>query len=91
MKGVTAYHLTGGNGATYIDGTADTAPPTSSNSFIAIQALTATVLDQSDMAAAGETNWTDFDADVTIPAGVTVYGRFRNINLVSGTCLAYHE
>ena len=34
--------------------------------------------------------WTDFDVDVTIPANVSVYGRFTVINLVSGTCLAYH-
>lgn len=79
------------NGATYIDDTSDHAPASPSAHFIAIQALTETVLDQSDMSETNETNWTDFDADVTIPAGVTVYGRFTNINLVSGTCLAYHE
>lgn len=81
----------GENGATYINDTADVSPPASSNHFIAITALTETVLDQSDMAGANETNWVDFDVDVTIPAGVTVYGRFTVISLVSGTCLAYHE
>ena len=86
-----AYALTGGNGATYIDGTADTTPPTQTRHFVAILALTETVLDQSDMAGTNETNWEDFDVDVTIPAGVTVHGRFKVINLVSGTCLAYHE
>jgi hypothetical protein len=91
MAARNSYILTGGNGATYIDGTADTTPPSGVTHFIAIQALTATVLDQSDMAATNETNWEDFDVDVTIPAGSTVFGRFTNINLVSGTCLAYHE
>lgn len=89
---VDNYIQTGGNGSTYIDGTADTAPPTGITKFIAVSALTATVLDTSAMTSAGyTTNITDFDVDITIPAGTTVYGRFTGLTLVSGTCIAYHD
>ena len=82
----TASLLTGLNGATYIDGTGATTPV--GDAFCAIQALTATVLDQSVITQAN-TNWKGFDVVVTIPAGTIVYGRFKTITLVSGTCLAY--
>ena len=74
-------------GADYIDdtsaGTSHTGP------YYALQAVgtAAAVLDQSDMA--GGVNWDNFDADVTIPLGVTVYGKFTQVSLGSGAVLAY--
>ena len=79
--------LTGCCGADYIDdtsaGTSHTGP------YIALQAVGTAdaVLDQSDMD--GGVNWTDFDADVTIPRGVTIYGKFTAVSLGSGAVLAY--
>ena len=87
----TAKLLMGLNGCTYIDGTASTTPPIAGSIFVAVQALTATVLDVSVMDSAGYTHGiTDFDADITIPAGVTIYPQATGLTLVSGTCLAYH-
>lgn len=88
----TAYALTGGNGCTYIDGTAATTPPTGSNTFTAVQALTETVLDISAMNSNSYTSRiTDFDVDITIPAGSIIYPWATGLVLLSGTCLAYHE
>ena len=94
MSDPTSYFITGGNGGTYIDTTANTPAPDANKFFAAIAALTETVLDYSAMDAAGYRT-TDaiagFDSDITIPAGMTIYGRFDGITLVSGTCIAYHD
>ena len=34
-------------------------------------------------------NITDFDADITISAGQTIYGTFESITLASGAVIAY--
>tara|TARA_Y100000817_G_scaffold314959_1_gene316473 strand:- start:20375 stop:20635 length:261 start_codon:yes stop_codon:yes gene_type:complete len=82
-QGHTAYSLTGGQGSVFIN---DTAAHTE-GTFMAIQAV-------GDAAAAinnsGTTsNITDFDANITISAGQTIYGTFESITLASGAVIAY--
>ncbi len=81
-QGATASSLTAVNGGIFIN---DTAAHT--GSFMAVQAV-------GDAAAAinnsGTTsNIDDFDANITISAGQTIYGRFSQITLASGAVIAY--
>lgn len=73
-----------------VDDTSSHAASTTGNTgrvFGAIQALTAATLDQSGMTDA---LLDDFDGDLSIPAGVTVYGRFPTVQLTTGTVIAYY-
>lgn len=62
---------------------------------MAIQAIEQSVLDASEMGSgAGATkdcNLTDFDTDMTLTAGATLYGSFKNCRLVSGKVVAYRR
>ena len=83
-QGATAYSLTAGKGGIFNN---DTAAHT--GDFMAIEAV-------GDAAAAinnsGTTsNITDFDANITISAGQTIYGRFTSITLASGAVIAYNR
>ena len=55
--------------------------------FVAITALTDASVDVGDMADIALT-MTDA-ADFTIPAGLTIYGRFNTFSLNSGSVIAY--
>jgi hypothetical protein len=76
-------------GAEYIDdtsvGTSHTGP------YMALQSVGTVdaVLDQSDMA--GGVNYDDFDADLTIPNGATIFGKFTGVSLASGAIIAYKQ
>ena len=54
--------------------------------FVAIQALEDSVVDVSEC----DMSWIEDVADFTIPAGLTIYGRFTSIELDSGKVLAYY-
>lgn len=92
--GQVDYSLTGGNGGVFIDDTsghvASTATDTSGR-WLAIQAIETSVLDASEMGTSSSyaCNIADFDADMTLTAGATLYGRFENCRLVSGKVVAY--
>ena len=68
-------------GTTYVTGTSAYAGP-----FGAYTALTATVINTA-------TVWDDLSgaavASMPVPAGVTIYGRIRTLQLTSGSGLAY--
>ena len=84
----TAYALTGGNGGILIDDTS--AHTLTEGKYAAITALDGSVvLDASEMSSGS--NWEDFDADLAVPQGVTVYGRFSTVQLTGGTAVAYKE
>jgi uncharacterized protein YcgI (DUF1989 family) len=53
--------------------------------FVAIQALEDAVVDVSEC----DMSFIEDVADFTIPAGLTIYGRFTSIELDSGKVLAY--
>tara|TARA_R110002020_G_scaffold21649_2_gene73565 strand:+ start:728 stop:1009 length:282 start_codon:yes stop_codon:yes gene_type:complete len=69
-------------GSTFID---DTAQHT--GHFVAITAIEDSVVDVSDCTNIADT-MTDA-ADFTIPAGLTIYGRFEVFSLASGKVIAY--
>ena len=54
--------------------------------FVAIQALEDSVVDVSEC----DMCWIEDVADFTLPAGLTIYGRFTSIELDSGKVLAYY-
>ena len=57
--------------------------------FIAITAITDTVTLANATTAS---NYEDFDADIVLAKGVTIFGQFSSITLVgSGVCIAYKE
>tara|TARA_B100001057_G_C22519317_1_gene821192 strand:- start:147 stop:440 length:294 start_codon:yes stop_codon:yes gene_type:complete len=73
----------GGCGAIYIDDT-----DTKTGSFSAI-----TAVGTADAVLAHATSASDitgFDANITIPKGVTIFGNFTAIDLVSGAVIAYN-
>ena len=80
-------------GATYIDDTAGAS--SHPGPFYALQSVGTVdaVLDQSDMETVdgSATNYTHFDADITIPNGSTIFGHFKGVSLGSGTVIAYKE
>ena len=53
--------------------------------YTSITALTEVVLSNSGTAS----KIADFDVDITIPAGVTIFGKFSAIQASSGTLIAY--
>jgi len=67
-------------GVVLIDDTVEHTGP-----YVAITALTNAAVDVSEC----DMSWITDVADFTIPAGVTIYGRFASIELDSGTILAY--
>ena len=54
--------------------------------FVAIQALEDAAVDISEC----DMSWIEDVADFTIPAGLTIYGKFTSIELDSGKVLAYY-
>ena len=67
--------------------------------FVAIAAIEDSVVDASDCTniantmvdcASGTTGASTMGTDFTIPAGLTIYGRFTSIELDSGKVLAYY-
>ena len=82
-QGSTAYSLTAGQGGVLIN---DTAAHTE-GTFMSIQAVgdAAAVISSSGTTS----NITDFDPDITISAGQTIYGTFESITLASGAVIAY--
>jgi uncharacterized protein YcgI (DUF1989 family) len=54
--------------------------------FVAIQALQDAAVDVSEC----DMSWIEDVADFTIPAGLTIYGKFTSIELDSGKVLAYY-
>jgi hypothetical protein len=80
-------------GAKYIDDTA--AASAHAGPFYALQSVGTAdaVLDQSDMETAdgSATNYSSFDADITIPNGATIFGHFKGVSLSSGAVIAYRE
>lgn len=69
-------------GSVFID---DTAQHT--GAFVAITAIEDSVVDVSDCTNIADTM--DDAADFTIPAGLTIYGRFSVFSLASGKVIAY--
>ena len=66
--------------------------------FVAITAIEASVVDASDCTniantmvdgASGTTGASTMATDFTIPAGLTIYGRFEFFSLTSGKVIAY--
>tara|TARA_Y100000593_G_scaffold77832_1_gene144240 strand:- start:509 stop:766 length:258 start_codon:yes stop_codon:yes gene_type:complete len=83
-QGQVAYSLTGGNGSVFINDTSTHTGP-----FMAIQAVNGAqaVINPTST----QSNIDDFDANLTIDSGQTVYGQFANCTLVSGAVLAYYR
>jgi len=81
-QGATASSLTAINGGKFINDTAAHA-----GDFMAIQVVgdAAAVISNSGTTS----NIDDFDADITLSAGQTMYGRFAQITLASGEVVAY--
>ena len=68
--------------------------------FFAITALTESVIDVSECSIGvngdiktrtGPTAMGNVATNITIPKGVTIYGRFKSIELDSGTAIAYSK
>ena len=66
--------------------------------FVAIAAIEDSVVDATDCTniantmvdgASGTTGASTMTTDFTIPAGMTIYGRWTVIDLASGSCIAY--
>ena len=66
--------------------------------FVAIAAIEDSVVDASDCTniantmvdgASGTTGASTMETDFTIPAGMTIYGRFEYFSLASGKVIAY--
>jgi hypothetical protein len=53
--------------------------------FSAFTVIAEAVLDSSEITSKIQ----DLDVDVTVPAGITIFGNFSNLQLVSGTIIAY--
>ena len=83
-------------GAAFISGAAAIAPSVDDQVVVAItciEATTFTTLTPED----GDTCYgtlnglgDDFASDVSVPAGVTIYGRFRNVVLAGGKAVVYY-
>jgi hypothetical protein len=80
-------NLTGAYGGQYASGATTFAAPTSDIHIIAIQALTDTGIGSTS--AAGIGGITAFSS-ATIPAGQSVYGRFRQVVSTSGATIVYY-
>jgi hypothetical protein len=80
-------------GAEYIDDNG--AASTHTGPYYALQSVGTAdaILDQSDMETANGSaiNYDNFDTDITIPNGSTIFGHFIGISLVSGAIIAYKE
>lgn len=90
----TAYSLLGQNGGILINDNSAHLATTEFHDrafYCSIQALTSAVLDASEMGSPSSNTCSieDLDTDLTIPAGTTIYGRFGNCQLTSGTVIAY--
>jgi len=89
------------NGSTYTTASSDAITPTSGNVWIAITILTDTVFDSaSGLVAESATTYINTEGigagaaglvvdSVTFPKGVTIYGRWTEIDVSSGTIVAY--
>jgi len=69
-------------GSIFIDDTGQHTGP-----YVAVTAIEDSVVDVSDCTNIADTM--DDAADFTIPAGLTIYGRFEVFSLVSGKVIAY--
>ena len=83
-QGQVAYALPGGNGGVLINDTATHTGP-----YMAIQAVNGgqAVLNPTSITS----NIEDFDVNLTIDSGQTIYGDFANCTLVSGAVIAYYR
>ena len=87
MASTSEYRGLGLNGGEYIN---DTAVHNNTNGWFAIQATEATVL------AAQASNITNLDDicqpvdNITLAAGMVLYGNFTSIDLTSGAVIAYN-
>ena len=89
------------NGSTYTTASSNAITPTSGNVFVAITMLTDTVFDAaSGLVAESATTYINTEGigagangivvdSVTFPKGVTIYGRWTEIDVNSGTIVAY--
>ena len=89
------------NGSTYTTASSAAITPTSGNVWIAITILTDTVFDSaSGLVAESATTYINTEGigagaagivvdSVTFPKGVTIYGRWTEIDVTSGTIVAY--
>ena len=89
------------NGSTYTTASSDAITPTSGNVFVAITMLSDTVFDSaSGLVAESSTTYVNTEGigagaaglvvdSVTFPKGVTIYGRWTEIDVSSGTIVAY--
>lgn len=93
----------GASGSTYITAAAAEVVAPSPQVYVAIYMLTNTIFTNTGLKQAGQrgpttyigsegigvgTNGTVTDG-VTFPAGVTIYGKWKSIDLASGSCIAY--
>jgi hypothetical protein len=69
----------GGCGSVYVDDAAAHV-----GTFIAIMALEAAVISTATIS-----NIDDFDADITLDAGMTIFGSFSSVTLTSGKVVVY--
>ena len=89
------------NGSTYTTASSAAITPTAGNVWIAITILTDTVFDSaSGLVAESATTYINTEGigagaagivvdSVTFPKGVTIYGRWTEIDVTSGTIVAY--
>jgi len=89
------------NGSTYTTASSSAITPDSGNVFVAITMLTDTVFDSaSGLVAESATAYVNTEGigagsngivvdSVTFPKGVTIYGRWTEIDVNSGTIVAY--
>ena len=89
------------NGSAYSTASSAAITPTSGNVWIAITMLTDTVFDSgSGLVAESATTYVNTEGigagaaglvvdSVTFPKGVTIYGRWTEIDVASGTIIAY--
>ena len=102
MSKVAKNDLTGSiNGSAYSTASSAAITPTSGNVWIAITMLTDTVFDSgSGLVAESATTYVNTEGigagaaglvvdSVTFPKGVTIYGRWTEIDVASGTIVAY--
>ena len=92
-------------GSMIIDGATNTMTPPPGCVFVAITSIVNTTFDASGglvavdsdrfinteaaSSAGGGANGVQMDASNSIPAGMTIYGRWTSINLAGGTIIAY--
>ena len=81
-QGQTAYALTAGNGSKFVDDTSAHA-----GHFWAIEVMGDAACVVSSSGTTG--NIEDHDVDITLSAGQTIYGRWSQVTLASGSALLY--